>query len=175
MIIYVVEHKGIYEPLVDSKPETGEIYIPYWKTKDVLNAVNEGEKRGYTAHAKPAYVCYATYAELKNRLAHLLTDVKDIYDQMVSLNGVGGLEMRLDEFMAVNSATLQHAGNSWLAPNGNEGECILLSLDEAKEAIAKWDAEHNPDAVFDAILSQPEFDIDEEDDDEFEEDDYISF
>lgn len=167
MLICVTEHRGVYEPLVDRKVENNSevIYIPHWASRDVLRAGEEIERLGYSsAGGRLAFVSKRTYCELTEKLNKLLSASSGIRRQMASLNIAESdlllADGTLGDFMAANADMLQHAGDSWLMPSeANNGECRIISPQEAREFMKLHDAICEDD-------DEEEEDWDEEDEDD---------
>lgn len=158
MLIYVKEERGLLQPLVDIKWESGRMYIPYWKTKEVLRAQDEGIRRGYTcAGAKLAYITYPTYQKMKEDLNDLCRKADAGQEVLMELNPLHAVKVPTWQFMAQNSNIFQGAGDALI--EGEDGECILVDDETAAAIMAQYDIEH-PD------------DEDYEDDDDDYDDDY---
>ena len=174
MLIFVEkkEGTGLYEPLVDCKPDMETLYIPYWDTKEVLKAQAEGEARGYTnnpeVEVKLTYIRYETYAALKEKLANLVATLTEMRDKM-SMNPFATEKMPLAMFMARNKELLQNAGDSWLMSEDG-GEAKLVDPDTARFIIKEWQALQK-DGEYGLGADDGE-DCDEDCDEDYEEDEY---
>ena len=169
MLIYVKENMGVIEALVDRKVEDGKeiIYIPYWATKNVYGAVNDGEERGYTAcGAKLCYIQHETYKRLKEDLINYLKEVDEIKNRLLGLNRLNAPEMTLGEFMAYNAVALQNSGNAYMTIHPETGEGIVIDEPTACRLRKQWLAEHTDEPIPD----EDEDDYDDYDDDEDDED-----
>ena len=173
MLICVTPYKGAFEPLVDLAEDGETIYMPHWKSHDVLNAQKEIEERSYTMfNAKLAYVSKATYRRLEEMLQALVNKCRNIQEMFAALDPVEG-HFRLEgvstaEFMAENADKLQHAGGSWLLPDEKEnGACCIITPETARLLFEAYDAEHEE------CEEEEEDDwYDDPADDEWDEDDY---
>ena len=160
MLIYVIKKSGVFEPVADSN-ENG-IYIPHWDTKKVVDAEEEGQQYR-EAGAILAHVSYDTYQALKQSLEEILVRIADVKKSLENLNPYAQ-QRSLENFMADNADTLQHAGNAFLIKN-EEGSLVVVDVDTAHHLMDQY--KKNKETQ-DANL----YDWPEDEDDDYQEDDH---
>lgn len=169
MLIYVVKQKGLLQPLVDLKAETGRMYIPYWKNREVLVAQDEGVRRGYTcAGAKLAYITYPTYQKMKEDLNILCRKANAGQKFLMELNPLHAVEIPTWAFMAQNQNIFQGAGDMLI--EGGDGECVIVDDETAAAIMAQYDAEHPEDEDYE---DEDDDGYDDYEDDEYEEEEEV--
>ena len=167
MLVFVKEERGLLQPLVALKWETGRMYIPYWKTRQILEAQEEGVRRGYTcAGAKLAYVTYPTYKRMKEDLNDFCRKADAGQDALIQLNPLHAVKVPTWQFMAQNQNIFQYAGDALI--EGDDGECIIIDDENAAAIMAQYDAEHPEDDDYDDDEDYGEYEEDDECDEEEE-------
>lgn len=171
MLVFVKEERGLLQPLVALKWETGRMYIPYWKTRQILEAQEEGVRRGYTcAGAKLAYVTYPTYKRMKEDLNDFCRKADAGQDALIQLNPLHAVKVPTWQFMAQNQNIFQYAGDALI--EGDDGECIIIDDENAAAIMAQYDAEHPEDDDYEDE-DDDDYDDEDEEDDEYEEEEEV--
>ena len=168
MLIYVMKHRGLYEPVVDVDMSRGApwLKVPHWETARMIRAQEEGEKY-LRVGAILAPIHYDVYRVMRHKLRDLVVKCNGAKEELLKMNPLENVSKDTVEFMADNADILQWAGASWLV-EGEDGYLQPIDEDEAREIMEAWDEEHADDYPDD----EDEYDEDDEYDEYDEDDEY---